>query len=148
MRVDRWGKCLQQHPDKEFASFILRGITEGFFIGCNYSNASILSTKSNMPAALAHAEVVTNYLRKELVLSRIAVVPQHALSHVHTSSFGVIPKKNQPGRWRWRFRVLVSDGPIPTELVRVNGQTIHQAGLNVFTVLIGENRRVSPQGLQ
>lgn len=43
------------------------------------------------------------------------------------------------------FRVLVSDGPIPTELIRVNGQTIRQAGLNVFTVLIGENRRVSPQ---
>ena len=51
-----------------------------------------------MPAALAHAEVVTNYLRKELELGRIAVVPQHAHSHVHTSSFGVIPKKS--GRWR------------------------------------------------
>ena len=41
------------------------------------------------------------------------------------------------------FRVLVSDGPNPTELVRVNGQTIRQAGLNVFTVLIEENRPVS-----
>ena len=40
------------------------------------------------------------------------------------------------------FRVLVSDGPIPTELPRDN-DTIRQAGLNAFTVLIGENRRVS-----
>ena len=41
------------------------------------------------------------------------------------------------------FRVLVSDGPIPTELTQLSGQSIRQAGLNVFTVLIGENRRVS-----
>ena len=40
------------------------------------------------------------------------------------------------------FRVLISDGPIPTELARVNGQTIRQAGLSVFTVLIRENRQV------
>lgn len=46
-----------------------------------------------------------------------------------------------------RFRVLVSDRPIPTELIEVNSQTIHQAGLNAFTVLSGENRRVSKSPL-
>ena len=39
------------------------------------------------------------------------------------------------------FRVLVSDDPIPTELP-LGMHTIRQSGLSVFTVLIGENRRV------
>ena len=38
-----------------------------------------------------------------------------------------------------QFRVLVSDGPVPTELPSCTGP-ISQLGLSAFTVLIGENR--------
>lgn len=40
------------------------------------------------------------------------------------------------------FRVLVSDGPVPTELPH-GSETICPDGLDAFTVLIGENRRVT-----
>ena len=53
-----------------------------------------------MPAAHAHDDVILSYLKRELELGQVAVVPQEAYSHIHTSSFGVIPKKNQPGKWR------------------------------------------------
>ena len=96
--VNKWEEYLCSHPDKVFTSFVLQGIASGFHIGCDYSNAVIHSSWSNMPAAREHADVVISYLKKELDLGRVAAVPQEAVSLIHTSSFGVIPKKSQPGK--------------------------------------------------
>ena len=56
-----------------------------------------------MPAALAHSEVVLNYLQKIIELSCIFLVLPKACDFVHTSSIGVIiipKKKKQSGKWR------------------------------------------------
>ena len=118
LRVDKWEAYLQLHPDREFASFLLRGMVHGYHIGCNYSNAVILSAESNMPAAHAHAEVVVKYLHKELELGRIASVPHESSSLIHTSSFGVIPKKNQPGKWRLIVDLSSPHGASVSKLLR------------------------------
>ena len=100
LKVERWAACLHFCPDQLWVKFLLRGISEGFHIGCDYSTAIIRSSQSNMPAAHAHPEVVDNYIKRELALRRISVVPPEAHNFIHTSSFGVIPKKSQPGKWR------------------------------------------------
>ena len=89
---DKWKFYLQSHPDNELVSFLLRGISQGFHIGCNYSGAIICSSHCNMPAAHAHEDVVLSYLKRELELGRVADFPQQTYSHIHTSSFGVIPR--------------------------------------------------------
>ena len=45
------------------------------------------------------------------------------------------------------FRVLISDGPIPSELNADRETTLSQASLPAFCVLIGENIRVSCSSL-
>ena len=76
LKWENWNVYLNRCPDKQFISFILRGIRQGFHIGCNYSKAVILSSPSNMPAALAHPEIVFNYLQRESELHRIFLVLQ------------------------------------------------------------------------
>ena len=51
-----------------------------------------------MGSAYVHPEVVTSYLESELTQGRIATSPITAT--VQVSSFGVIPKRHQPNKWR------------------------------------------------
>ena len=56
----------------------------------------MLSTKS-------HPEVVSEYIATELALGRIAevgLVETAKKSGIHTSPFGVIPKKHKSNKWR------------------------------------------------
>ena len=48
-----------------------------------------------------HADVVDEYLAHEVMLRRVAgPFPFPPLPNLHISSFGVIPKRGQPGKWR------------------------------------------------
>ena len=54
-----------------------------------------------MPSATFHPSVIDQYLHTELVKGRVAgpfSIPP--ISNLHISRFGVIPKNNQPGKWR------------------------------------------------
>ena len=53
-----------------------------------------------MKSALENPGPVEEYLLKELALGRIRELPQSVSCGIHTSQFGVIPKSNQPGKWR------------------------------------------------
>ena len=78
--------------------YIIVGISEGFRVGCR-PLATLQASSHNLPAASNHKEVVTDYLMKECSLGRI-VKPVGSEAHkVHTSPFGVIPKKSS-GKWR------------------------------------------------
>ena len=75
--------------------YIIVGISEGF----RWPLATLQASSHNLPAASNHKEVVTDYLMKECSLGRI-VKPVGSEAHkVHTSPFGVIPKKSS-GKWR------------------------------------------------
>ena len=57
--------------------------------------------KRTNPSAFQHQQVVDEYLANEVALGRVAgpfISPP--LPHLHISSFGVIPKRGQPGKWR------------------------------------------------
>ena len=55
-----------------------------------------------MPSADEHPEVVSAYVQEKLVHGHLATVTadQATLLGIHTSPFGVIPKRNRPNKWR------------------------------------------------
>ncbi len=57
--------------------------------------------EKNKASAIAHPEVVDAYLQNEVALGRVAgPFVSTPLPTLHVSSFGVIPKTGQPGKWR------------------------------------------------
>ena len=103
--ADTWEAMLSSHPDRVFAQFIVRGLRHGFRIGFNRSH-QLQSATRNMFSALQHTSIVTEYIRKEVDLHRIADTSH--TGHTHINRFGVIPKGHTPGKWR-----LITDLSFP-----------------------------------
>ena len=68
LNLHQWMQDLQLHPDKEFSSYILRGIREGFRIGFN-RNQHLHSSTSNLHSS--NPSVIYEYLEQEVSLSRM-----------------------------------------------------------------------------
>ena len=104
LRVQEWERALRDHPDKEYVSYLLRGMREGFRVGFNRESVLLKSATKNMRSATEEPDVVEAYLAKEHGAGRIIgplQVPQSSSNTlVHISRFGVIPKPHQPGKWR------------------------------------------------
>ena len=102
LRVDEWHALLQAHPDQQYVAFLLRGMTFGFRIGFDRAQ-QLRPSKRNMQSALEHPSVIQDYLKQESQQHTILgpFLPQD-IQHlgVHTSKFGVLPKKHAPGKWR------------------------------------------------
>ena len=48
-----------------------------------------------------HANMIDEYLANEVMVGRAAgPFPSTPLPNLHISSFGVFPKRGQPGKWR------------------------------------------------
>ena len=92
---------LRFHPQRPQVDFILDGIHHGFKL-CFSPSQKLKSAKKNKLSAIQHASVVDAYLANEVSLGRVAG-PFNSLPpfpNLQISSFGVIPKKGQPGKWR------------------------------------------------
>ena len=89
-----WESELAHHPSPTFAHYIVNGIRQGFRIGCS-RQLQLTSASTNMASALEHPEVVSEYLRQELLLNRMVIIPRSHLPLIqgHISPFGVIPKR-------------------------------------------------------
>ena len=99
MDATAWELALRSHPDRTFANYITHGIREGFRIGFDRKQ-SLKSRGKNMGSARENPTVVEAYIAEETSARRLLPVrPQHRL-RCQISSFGVIPKKSQPGKWR------------------------------------------------
>ena len=112
LRWQVWEAELRGHPDRAFASLIVDGIRHGFRIGFDRRNAPELRPKRrNMGSAYQHSEVVDNYLTTECQAGRV-LGPFSAppISRLQTNSFGVIPKRHQPGKWRLILDLSSPDG--------------------------------------
>ena len=91
---------LRGHPNPDKVAFVLQGLHQGFHLGFN-QYISLKSASGNMASALSNPQVIDNYLRSEVQLGRLAgPFLQPPLRNLHVSRFGIIPKHNQPGRWR------------------------------------------------
>lgn len=101
LNIGAWSQCLKYHPDRQFAEYILRGISEGFKLGFN-PDSKLRAASRNMPSAEEHPEVISKYITQEVKASRILgpFTPNDIEPTVHVSRFGVIPKGHTPGKWR------------------------------------------------
>ena len=101
LKVDVWEALMVANPDREYVNFIARGLQEGFHIGFDYRKVRCQRAKQNMISARDNPEVVEKYLAKECSLGRVVgPVTGEVASHLQINRFGVIPKSNQPGKWR------------------------------------------------
>ena len=96
--LNNWSRELSSfHPDKVYAQYLLKGISQGFRIGYNrhhhlHQSHSVMLTQN--------PEVISQYLSQEVSLARMKVLPITHSKDIHTSPIGAIPKKNKPGKWR------------------------------------------------
>ncbi len=100
LNLRQFASELQFHPDRSKVDYVLSGIAHGFDIGFR-PNFQLSSARKNKASAIAHPEVVDAYLQNEVALGRVAgPFESTPLPTLHVSSFGVIPKTGQPGKWR------------------------------------------------
>ena len=100
LKVEEFSRELASHPDQQKVSYVIEGLRHGFKLGFQASHR-LRPAKKNKPSAFQHQQVVDEYLANEVALGRVAgpfISPP--LPHLHISSFGVIPKRGQPGKWR------------------------------------------------
>ena len=100
LQAEKWSELLGSHPDHSLVEYILQGLQQGFHIGYQ-RGGKLQAIKKNMLSALEHPEVVEKYLQEECRMGRVlGPFDPEELPGLHISKFGVIPKSNQPGKWR------------------------------------------------
>ena len=101
LQLDHFQMELHHHPDKSAVAYVISGIRDGFRVGFDPSLVSLKSASSNMRSSLEHPSVIDSYLQNEVSFGRVAgPFPEPPFPSLHISRFGVIPKNNQPGKWR------------------------------------------------
>ena len=120
---------LSKHPDQRLVAFILDSLRNGFRVGFQHSR-KLKSANTSKASANQHPEVIAHYLANEVSLGRVAgPFPSPPFANLHISSFGVIPKKGQPGKWR-----LIVDLSSPGGLSVNNGIDPDEFTLQYITV--------------
>ena len=66
LNIHQWTQQLQSHPDGQFFSYIIQGISSGFRIGFNHSHT--VPASSNLPTS--NDSIIEDYLEREVALSR------------------------------------------------------------------------------
>ena len=96
----RFAHELAGHPDKARVEFVLNGLCLGFRIGF-HKHQKLRSATKNKESASSNPQVIDSYIDNEVRLGRVAgPFATPPLPHLQVSSFGVIPKRGQPGKWR------------------------------------------------
>ena len=101
LRMDQFQTEPQHYPDQAAVAYVLSGLREGFRIGFQSSMVNLKSASSSMRSSFEHPFVIDSYLQTEVSSGGVAgpfLAPPFPSPHI--SRFGVIPKNNQPGKWR------------------------------------------------
>ena len=98
LNIETWSQELACHPDSDYVSYIIEGITSGFRIGFT-RRCKLQPPPANI--LTKNTAVITEYLQREVSLGRMQ---KHELPvegyQAHISPIGAIPKRNKPGKWR------------------------------------------------
>ena len=100
LKSEEWEWELRDLPDRRCADYLVRGISEGFRLGYEYSNHECRSASRNMLSAERNPRVIDEYLGKEIAAERVVGPVNPKNCPVQISRFGVIPKAHQKGKWR------------------------------------------------
>ena len=142
LKLEAWEAELREHPDREYAQYLLDGIKEGFRIGFEYSSHACASSPRNMKSASEHPEPIDRYIREEVAARRIIgplALAEELNCKIQISRFGVIPKPHQPGKWR-----LITDLSSPAGNSVNDGVGSHLCSLSYASVddAVGRIRRL------
>ena len=110
----RWEELLEDHLDKWWGGYRVRGIMEGFRVGFSGGLDRLKSSLRNMQSAGVQPQVVKDSLDKEVASGRVwevGSVEAAATVGVHCSPFGVIPKHGKTGKWRLIVGSISTGGP-------------------------------------
>ena len=103
-----WRTGLDDHPDREFARYVVEGLRVGFRIRFDYATP-LRPAKRNMPSAAEHPEVIDQYIEGERAGDRIlGPFVRGAIVGMQANRLGVVPKGHTPGKWR-----LITDLSFP-----------------------------------
>ena len=101
LRQEVFTHYLRSHPDCGFASYVTRGLQEGFRIGYARQGNRLRSVTRNHPSSLANGAVIDSHIAAELRAGRlVGPLTQAAQSVVHSSPVGLVPKGHATGKWR------------------------------------------------
>ena len=107
-------------------------IKQGFKVGYNCNKAPLRAHGKNMQSAAEHGDVLEKYLAGEMEAGKVALAgtfQQAKAWGIHCTLFGVIPKKNRPGKFRLILNLSAPEG------VSVNsGITKELASLSYVTL--------------
>lgn len=96
--MEAFAQELAQHPDIQAVSYVIDGLQNGFRLGFNLAH-HLKPARKNLPPAYHNQKVIDTYLAKEVSLGRVAgLFASPPMPQLQISSFGVIPKKGQPGK--------------------------------------------------
>ena len=99
LQAEQFAWELQLHPDQQLVQFVLEGIRHGLRLGFCHTQP-LKSAKKNKPLVDQHESVIDEYLANEVSRGRVAgPFDSHPLPNLQVSSFGIIPKRGQPGKW-------------------------------------------------
>ena len=68
LSVEVFARHLRSYPDKQFVSYILRGLSSGFRIGFSHSSHRLRTRGRNHPSSLANATVVSDQSSRQVTL--------------------------------------------------------------------------------
>ena len=99
-----WKGGLETYPDRAFATYLIKGIKEGFRVEV-LGNHPLFHATRNLQSAYEHDRVVQEYLDREEGLVRLQRLSSEEVATLlplglQISPFRVIPKRNRPGKWR------------------------------------------------
>ena len=94
--LEDWETFLDQHPDKDFAAFMRRGLTHGFRIGFDQAYP-LKDPPPNFQSVVNNAATVDQYIANEVTFRLLAVANDPA---IHTNPIRIILKPHQPGKFR------------------------------------------------
>ena len=129
---------LRHHPNPQHVAFVLEGLRFGFKLGFSPSQ-SLKPAKRNKPSAYEHPSVIDEYLATEVSLGRVAgpfASPPVPLLHV--SSFGVIPKKGQPGKWRLIVDLSSPGGASVNDGINPDEFTLHNTTVDQVIRMVSQ----------
>ena len=108
LNVSQFTLDLAANPDQQAVAYVLQGLQHSFRLGFQPARR-LKAAKKHKPSAFKNPKVIDDYLANEVARCRVAgPFPSILLPNVQISSFGVIPKKGQPGKWH-----LIVDLPSP-----------------------------------
>ena len=134
--VDQFVGELRRHPNHPQVEYVLEGLRNGFKLDF-LPTQSLKSAKRNKPSAYLHPSVIDDYLANEVSLGRVAGpfrVPP--FPNLHVSSFGVIPKKGQPGKWHLIVDLSSPGGASVNDGINPDDFTLHYVTVDQVICLV------------